>query len=136
MAIMPFLWSRCEAILNVKIRRQELPNHKEAIDDILGGFAAFFVADLTDRLCSLDFYECRFSLAYRSFYLGYIRRERARRKIHVEILARDNPDDDRTDEDVLTTISSDILSRGLRFCIARMRSSKKRWTERGWAIST
>jgi hypothetical protein len=118
MAIMPFLWSRCEAILNVKIRRQELPNHKEAIDDILGGFAAFFVA------------------AYRSFYLGYIRRERARRKIHVEILARDNPDDDRTDEDVLTTISSDILSRGLRFCIARMRSSKKRWTERGWAIST
>jgi hypothetical protein len=43
------------------------------IDDVLGEFAVLFAADLTDHRCRLDFFECRFNAAFRTFYLRYIR---------------------------------------------------------------
>lgn len=108
-AILPLLLPRCEATLKGKIRREEFPDAENVIEDILSEFALLFAADLTDPLSPLDFFECRFNAAFKTFFLGYVRRERRRRKDLVEIPARDDPDDDRTDEEVLTTMSGDIL---------------------------
>ncbi len=107
--ILPFLLPRCEATLRGKIQREEFPDAENIIEDILSEFAVLFAADLTNPLSPLDFFECRFNAAFKTFYLGYVRRERRRRKDLVEIPARDDPDDDRTDEEVLTTMSGDIL---------------------------
>ena len=108
-AILPFLLSRCEAILRTKIRREEFSDAEEMIDDVLGEFAVLFAADLTDHRYQLDFFECRFNAAFRTFYLRYLRRERARREDLVEIPARDDPEDDRTDEEILTAMSDEIF---------------------------
>jgi DNA-directed RNA polymerase specialized sigma24 family protein len=108
-AVLPFLLHRCEAILRTKIRREEFSDAEEMIDDVLGEFALLFAADLTDHRYHLDFFECRFNAAFRTFYLRFIRRERARCEDLVEIPARDDPEDDRTDEEVLTAMSGEIL---------------------------
>jgi len=108
-ALLPYLLARCEGRLKGKIQREEFADAEKIREDILGEFAVLFAADLTDPRCRLDFYECRFNAAFRAFYLHYLRRERARREDLVEIPARDDPEDDRTDEEMLETMSGEIL---------------------------
>lgn len=66
-ALFPFLLNRCEARLKAKIPREEFADAEEVRENILNEFALLFAEDLTDPRCRLDFFECRFNAAFRTF---------------------------------------------------------------------
>jgi hypothetical protein len=66
--LLPSLLARCEATLKNKILDSDMPNASEIREEILGEFSLLFVEDGSG--CNpdeLDFFECRFNLAFRSF---------------------------------------------------------------------
>jgi len=80
-ALLPFLLTRCEAILFVKIPDDGFQNAADLREEVLGEFAELLASDgCPDSSNELDFYECRFNLAFRAFRINYIRREVARVK--------------------------------------------------------
>jgi hypothetical protein len=69
------LLGRCEAILLHKISPQ-LPNAETLREDILAEFSELLIADGFEANSNeLDFYECKFNLAFRTMYIDALRRE-------------------------------------------------------------
>lgn len=69
------LLGRCEAILKAKVSTQ-LPNAEALREEVLSEFAELLVSDGTgDNPDELDFYECRFNLAFRTLYVDMLTRE-------------------------------------------------------------
>jgi len=74
-AILPVLLKRCEKTLQEKISRS-LPAANELREDILGEFAELLASDgRGDIPDELDFYECKFNLAFRTFWIDRVSRE-------------------------------------------------------------
>ena len=67
-ALLPLLLERCRANLN-KYVVASVPNAEHLRETILCDFAALFAMDGTvdDKFWALDFFECRFNLAFASF---------------------------------------------------------------------
>jgi len=105
--LMPVLLVRCEAILKAKITADDLPSAQEVTEEILGEFAVLFAEDgQPGSTNALDFFECRFNAAFRTFRLPYIKRERDRIDPLVSVPPQtDSSDDDVTDEDFFAQIS-------------------------------
>lgn len=73
--ILPVLFGRCEAILKIKVS-DRLPNAAHLREDVLSEFCELLLADGTgDNPDELDFYECKFDLAFRTLRLDVIDRE-------------------------------------------------------------
>jgi len=73
--ILPVLLKRCEKTLQEKISRS-LPAADELREDILGEFAEQLASDGRGEIPDeLDFYECKFNLAFRTFWIDRVRRE-------------------------------------------------------------
>jgi hypothetical protein len=105
-ALMPPLLGRCENILRAKIPDNTFPNAPEIREDILGDFSLLFVEDGAEEVPNeLDFYECRFFLAFRVFRFGYLRRELARVKELIPLPVSSEPDSYSSDEDVFARVS-------------------------------
>src|SRR5579884_2935038 len=66
------LLGRCDAILRKKIPADIAGDWDEARAEILGDFAVLFAEDATDDKHKLDFFECRFNLAFRAFRIPYM----------------------------------------------------------------
>ena len=84
--VLPILLGRCEAVLNAKVPDGQIPDAASVRDEILAEFSELFVVDgLGECPDALDFYECRFNLAFRALRIDAVRRE-ARRLKHVASL--------------------------------------------------
>ena len=109
--VLPVLLGRCEANLLVKIPDGRLPDAGSIREEVLGKFSELFASDGSgDRPDELDFYECRFNLAFRAFRVDVVRGEEARQ----EYVARmpEPRDDEPPDayEDVFARITEAFQS--------------------------
>lgn len=76
-AVLPVLLVRCEAILKAKVS-EELPNPEALREAVLSEFSELLASDGTGQQPNeLDFYECRFNLAFRTLRLDVLNRELA-----------------------------------------------------------
>ena len=74
-AVLPILLGRCEAILKANISDQ-LPNADSLREDVLSEFSELLASDGSgERPDELDFYECRFNLAFRTLRIDAVRQE-------------------------------------------------------------
>lgn len=74
-AALPVLLGRCEAILEAKVS-DRLPNAARLREDVLSELCELLLADgAGDNPDELDFYECKFNLAFRTLRLDVIDRE-------------------------------------------------------------
>jgi hypothetical protein len=68
-----------------KILDSDIPNASEIREEILGEFSLLFAEDGSgSNPDELDFFECRFNLAFRSFWIDPMRRETARVDSYVQ----------------------------------------------------
>ena len=74
-AVLPVLLGRCEAVLKAKVS-DRLPNATRLREDVLSEFCELLLTDGTsNNPDELDFYECKFNLAFRTLRLDLIKRE-------------------------------------------------------------
>lgn len=79
--IVSILLGRCEAILNSKLPDELRANAGELREDILSEFALLLASDGTpENPNELDFFECKFNLAFRTLRVDELRKETAREK--------------------------------------------------------
>jgi hypothetical protein len=69
--LMPILLGRCEAVLRAKIARNE-----HLREEVLGEFALLLAQDgSTEDSTELDYFECKFNHAFRTFRITVLKRE-------------------------------------------------------------
>jgi DNA-directed RNA polymerase specialized sigma24 family protein len=83
-----------------------MPNASEIREEILGEFSLLFAEDGSgSNPDELDFFECRFSLAFRSFWIDFMRRETARAEQLVELPSENETPDSSSDDERLSRVS-------------------------------
>ncbi|MFH1554502.1 MAG: hypothetical protein ABII76_06515 [Pseudomonadota bacterium] len=86
-AVLPVLLGRCEANLLVKVPDGGMQDAASVRQEILDDLAELFVADGSgDFPDELDFYECKFNMAFRALRIDGIRRAARRRKRTIEVV--------------------------------------------------
>ncbi len=104
--LLPSLLGRCEAMLIKKIPDSSRPNAIAIREEILSEFSLLFAEDGSGQNPEeLDFFECRFNLAFRAFWIDFMRRETARAKQLVELPSEYETPDSLADEEHLSRIS-------------------------------
>jgi RNA polymerase sigma factor (sigma-70 family) len=104
-ALLPFLLARCEAVLKSKVAAT-LSNAEEIRENILSDFSLMFVEDIHEEEDDeLDYFECRFNAAFRTFRIDFIRRERSRLREFVLVPEEADSSDGRSGEEKLSRIS-------------------------------
>lgn len=84
-AALPILLSRCEAILRVKVPDGGMPDAESLRQEILENLVDQFVEDWSgDYPDELDFYECKFNLAFRALRIDAVRRDIRRRNRSIK----------------------------------------------------
>lgn len=105
--ILPILLKRCERTLEAKIFNS-LPSAAELREDILGAFAELLASDgAGDVPNELDFFECRFNRAFRTFWIDRANRELAH-SARLAAVAAEELDEAVSDEKSLTDISDSL----------------------------
>lgn len=95
--VLPVLLGRCEDNLLAKVPNESMPDASDIRQKILENLTDLIVADGTGNFPDeLDFYECRFNLAFRTLRIDAIRREIRRRKHSIVVV--DLPPSDSTGE--------------------------------------
>lgn len=85
--VLPILLGRCEANLLVKVPDGVMPDAANLRQEILDDLAELFVVDGSgDFPDELDFYECKFNMAFRALRIDAVRRDVRRRKRSVEVV--------------------------------------------------
>ena len=105
--LLPFL-ARCEAILKVKVRDDDIPNAPEVRESILSDLSLLFVQDGSgDNPDELDFFECRFNLAFKAFRTDFLLKEWRRANVMSSLPAEDEHDASApsSDEDVFARVA-------------------------------
>lgn len=105
-AVLTILLRRCEANLRVKIPDGYLPNAADIREEVLSRFSELFAADGADATQDeLDYFECRFNRAFRTFRIDLVRSETTRLN-HLAPLP-DHTDDGEPEayEDVFARVS-------------------------------
>ena len=96
-AVLPVLLGRCEANLLVKVPDGTLPDANSSRQQILEDLTDLFVLDGSSEFPDeLDFYECRFNLAFRALRIDGVRREMRRRNRTIKTV--DLPPSDASGE--------------------------------------
>lgn len=104
--LLPPLLARCEAILKKKIFDSDMPNADEIRGEILAEFSVLFAEDGSgNNPDELDFFECRFNLAFRCFWIDFMRRETTRTEQLVELPSENEAPDSLDDEERLPRVS-------------------------------
>jgi hypothetical protein len=86
-AMLPVLLGRCEANLLVKVPDGGMRDAASVRQEILENLTDLFVTDGTgDFPDELDFYECRFNMAFRALRIDAVRREVRRRKRSIAVV--------------------------------------------------
>ena len=99
-SVLPVLLQRCEANLLVRVPDGEKPDAPDLRQQILDDLTDLFVTDGTGELPDeLDFYECRFNLAFRTLRIDRVLRDARRRRRSISTVelppseAAGGPDD-------------------------------------------
>ena len=93
--LMPVLLERCQTILESKLPDSRQLDAASLREEILGEFAELIAEDLSDeRTDELDFFECRFNQAFRTFRLDGVKGERRRVKRLEQLPERSDEDDE------------------------------------------
>lgn len=96
-AVLPVLLGRCEANLLAKVAEGALPAADSIRQRILEDLTDLFVVDGSGEFPDeLDFYECRFNLAFRALRIDGVRREMRRRNRTIKTV--DVPPSDVSNE--------------------------------------
>ena len=104
-AVLPILLGRCEAILRAKVSDQ-LPNADLLREDVLSEFSELLASDGTDEHShDLDFYECRFNLAFRTLRVDTVRREMDQVERTAELADHTEEGEPEASEEVLARVS-------------------------------
>lgn len=83
--VLPILLGRCESNLVVKIRDCEMPDAALVRQQILEELTDLFVTDGTGEFPNeLDFYECRFNLAFRALRIDAVRGSERKQKRSIQ----------------------------------------------------
>lgn len=99
------LLGRCEAILKAKVSNR-LPNVEGLREEVLSEFAELLVSDGTgDNPDELDFYECRFNLAFRTLYIDVLTRELGELNRAADLPQGEAPGDPSAYEDAFARVS-------------------------------
>lgn len=107
-AVLPVLLKRCEKTLEGKIFNS-LPAADELREDILGAFAELLASDGSGDIPNeLDFYECRFNLAFRTFWIDYATREAGHSGRFTAVETEEELDEALDDEECLKDISASV----------------------------
>lgn len=87
-AVLPVLLGRCEANLLVTVPDGRMPDAASLRQEILDELTELVVLDgVGENPNELDFYECRFSKAFRTLRIDAVRRAARRRKEIVDVAA-------------------------------------------------
>ena len=85
--VLPVLLRRCEANLLARVPDGRMPDTAGIRQKILDDLADLFVTDGTGDFPNvLDFYECRFNLAFRTLRIDAVRRDARRRKRSIAVV--------------------------------------------------
>lgn len=105
-AVLPVLLGRCEVNLIVKIPDGRLPDAASLREEVLGQFSELFAIDgLGEHRDYLDFYECRFNLAFRALRIDLVRRETTRLRHVAPLPEQDENGEPDTLENALALVS-------------------------------
>jgi DNA-directed RNA polymerase specialized sigma24 family protein len=104
-SLLPWLLKRCEVILKKKIPAEQVPSADDLREEIIGDLAVLFAEDSCDPKQRLDFFECRFNLAFRTFRAPYIRRARAEKEARLVQHSDGDAPDERTQDEFLSELA-------------------------------
>lgn len=105
--LLPRLLAICEAILNHRVPNISQPDAPDLREEILQSFAVLFAEDgSAESTNELDFFECRFHAAFRTFRADYLRKARRKSK-YMQNLPSPSGDasDDTADDDIVARLS-------------------------------
>jgi hypothetical protein len=113
-ALMPPLVVRCEANLLKTVPDTGMRNAEAIREEILSSFGLMFAEDGTDgHEDELDYYECRFSSAFRTLRIDHVREEISRRQELTDLPDAINEEGERSsDEEMLARLSSAARIKG------------------------
>lgn len=104
-ALTPVLFTRCEAVLRAKLPVASFPNAAALRDEVLSGFGELLASEGTGEVNDeLDYFECCFNAAFRTFRIDMLRTETRRRKRAVP-LANESGE---IDQDMLLRLSETV----------------------------
>ncbi len=105
--VIAVLLNRCEAILKVKIRDADFANAGDLREEVLGEFSEMFALDGAGGANELDYFECRFQRAFKTFRIDLVRSEMTRRGRIATLPAEfeDEEDDEAGAEAVFAKLS-------------------------------
>jgi len=105
-ALLPFLLKRCKDILSSRITNDQFSNAEDLCEEALCEFSELFAVDTcVDNNGELDFFECRFNLAFKTFRIDFVRRERDRLEQVVSLPDLFDNDEPAADEDIWSRVS-------------------------------
>ncbi len=105
------LLMRCEAMLRVKIPDDALADAASVREEIISQFGELFAMEVGDpTLNELDFYECRFNLAFRALRVDCVRSEVARLNHLAPLTLFGDSDEIEADDDVFARVSEAFRS--------------------------
>jgi hypothetical protein len=105
--LLPPLLGRCEAMLIRKIPDRSRPDAVDIREEILGEFSVLFAEDGSgENPNELDFYECRFNLAFSTFRINFMRRESTRKDPLEELPSEEGVPESSADEEGVRRISA------------------------------
>jgi hypothetical protein len=108
-ALMPVLLRRCESILKSKVPDDYLPMAEDVREEILGEFSLLFAEDNPNwGTNELDYYECRFFHAFRTFRMPIVESARAEREPLVSLPAEDKSGEDPDIDEFLSRLSEEF----------------------------
>jgi len=110
-AVLTTLLSRCERTLTAKIPDAGLPNAADLREEVVSQFGELFATDGTEEnLNDLDFFECKFNLAFRAFYTDLVRSGVAGLKHIAPMPDHSEQIDPETNEEMLARVAEGFRS--------------------------
>ena len=107
--VLPVLLLRCETILQKKIPDSELFDAESLRDEVLGQFGEMIASDGADTDSNeLDFYECRFNYAFRTFRIDLVDEEINRLKKPSSLPSPSIGEQEEIAEDALAWLSDAV----------------------------
>jgi hypothetical protein len=108
--VLPVLLGRCEAILKGKVSYL-LPNAEALREYVLSEFSELLAADGTgEQPDELDFYECRFNLAFYALRIDVVRRELEEVNGGATIPDENDSDEPQAYEDAVASLSTSLVN--------------------------
>lgn len=124
-AVLVVLLGRCEAILKTKITKR-LPNAEALRDYVLSEFSDLLASDGTGKVPDeLDFYECRFNLAFRALYVDVLRQELPKVNENEELPDHQDKGDPDAYEDPYVDVPDELKTRATQEDLLSMKDLRR-----------